>query len=173
MFHNLTGRVYNETMANKIRKTSATTYLLMALLPYTEPNMKLAFKPNQFFNDLDKLTDHSKSHLQTAFNRAVKKGWIKLDNDEVKLSLEARQSVEPFVARKLSGAKLMVIFDIPEDYAALRQKFRLILKQLEFVQIQQSVWMTDRDYRKIIIETINKLDLGDYVELYEAIKIKN
>jgi DNA-binding transcriptional regulator PaaX len=159
-------------MANKIRKTSATTYLLLALLPYTEPNMKLAFKPNQFFDDLDKLTDHSKSSLQIAFKRAINKGWVQLDDKEIKLSLEARQSIEPFVARKLSGAKLMVIFDIPENLASLRQKFRLVLKQLGFIQIQQSVWMTDRDYHKILVETINKFDLNDYIEIYEAVRIK-
>jgi len=160
-------------MANKIRKTSATTYLLLALLPYTEPNMKLVFKPNQFFDDLDNLTDHSKSNMQIAFGRAVNKGWVQIDDEnQVKLSLEARQSIEPFIARKLRGAKLMVIFDIPEEYADLRQKFRLILKHFEFEQIQQSVWMTNRDYREIITETINELDLSEYVELYEARKIK-
>jgi DNA-binding transcriptional regulator PaaX len=158
-------------MVNRIRKTSATTYLLLALVPYTEPNTKLVFKPNAFFDDLDKLTEHSRANLQTAFNRAIKNGWVQFDDDEIKLSLAARQNIEPFVAHKLRGAKLMVIFDIPEEYSDLRQKFRLVLKHFEFEQIQQSVWMTDRDYREIIIETIDDLDLNDYVELYESVRI--
>ena len=159
-------------MVSRIRKTSATTYLLLALIPYTEPNLKLAFKPNLFFNDLENLTEHSPQNLRLAYARATKNGWIQFDNDKVKLSLEARQSIQPFIARKLSGAKLMVIFDIPEDYSHLRHKFRAILKHLEFNQVQQSVWMTDRDYKDILVETVNKLGLNECVELYESVRIK-
>jgi CRISPR-associated endonuclease Cas2 len=66
----------------------------------------------------------------------------------------------------------MVIFDIPEDYSYLRQKFRGILKHLGFDQIQQSVWMTDRDYEDIVVETISNLGLNDCVEIYEAVRLK-
>jgi DNA-binding transcriptional LysR family regulator len=67
---------------------------------------------------------------------------------------------------------LLYRLDIPEDLASLRQKFRWVLKRLEFTQVQQSVWMTDRDYREILVETINELGLNECVELYEALKLK-
>lgn len=143
------------------------------MLPFTEPNYKLAFKPHLFFNDLENLTEHSTNNLRTAYGRAIDRGWIKLIDNKVQLSLEARQSIQPFIARKLKGAKLMVIFDIPEESAYIRQKFRGVLKHFEFQQIQQSVWMTDRDHKEIIIETIDSFGLNSYVELYESIRIKN
>ena len=65
----------------------------------------------------------------------------------------------------------MVIFDIPEDQANLRHALRSILKKLEFSQIQQSVWMSDKDHKQILSETIEDLDLGRYVQLYEAVRI--
>lgn len=143
----------------------------MALVPYSESNLKLAFDPNQFLNDLDRLTDHSRKNMQVAYHRAIKKGWINVDDNQVKLSLEARQSVELFMAPKITNAQLMIIFDIPEDKANLRRRFRGLLKYLQFKQIQQSVWVSERDYQNIIIETIYDLGLSDWVLLYEAAPI--
>jgi len=117
------------------------------------------------------MSDYSATSFRTAYGRAVKRGLIKFDGNKMKLSLEARQTIQPFIARNLQGGKLMVIFDIPEDRARLRQKLRYILKQLEFNQVQQSVWMTDRDYKSIITETIEALNLTDYVQLYEVVRL--
>jgi len=65
----------------------------------------------------------------------------------------------------------MVIFDIPEDSADLRRKFRLLLIQLQFKQVQQSVWMSDKDYCAILADSIKDLGLQDWVQLYEAARI--
>lgn len=65
----------------------------------------------------------------------------------------------------------MVIFDIPEDNAALRRQLRGSLRKLEFEQIQQSVWMTKYDHRQILEEIIDLLGLHDCVQLYEAARI--
>lgn len=77
--------------------------------------------------------------------------------------------VQPFISKKLEGGgRLMVIFDVPEEHADRRRKFRSILRQLKFVQIQQSVWMSENDYREVLFESIQELHLHDWVELYEA-----
>lgn len=159
-------------MRNVIHHDSATLHVLLALVPYTRQNLTLTFHPNQFFNDLEKLSHKPVNGLRTAYDRAIKRGLIHIDNNSVSLSLPARQVVQPYIAQILSsGGQLMVIFDIPEELAPLRQQLRNILKKLQFVQIQQSVWMTKMDHRSIVIETIDDLDLRPYVQLYEAARL--
>ena len=65
----------------------------------------------------------------------------------------------------------MVIFDIPEDIAFVRRRFRGLLKYLEFKQVKQSVWMSGKDHRKILSDTIDTLNLSEWVQLYEAARI--
>lgn len=151
---------------------SALTQILLALVPYTRQNLLLTFKPNQFFNELERTSNHSTSTLRVAFSRAKENKFITLENDQVSLSLKGRQIVQPFIAQKLTGnGQLMVIFDIPEDSADRRRKFRLLLRQLQFKQVQQSVWMSDKDHREIIVDSIKALGLQEWVQMYESSRI--
>jgi DNA-binding transcriptional regulator PaaX len=158
---------------NKIhREKSALTQILLALVPYTKQNLLLTFKPNLFFNELEKTSNKSASTLRVAFSRAKENKLFTIDNDRVSLSLKGRQIVQPLIAKKLvGGGQLMVIFDIPEDSADLRRKLRLLLIQLQFKQVQQSVWMSDMDYRTILADSIKDLGLQDWVQLYEAARV--
>lgn len=159
-------------MDKKQHRKSALTQILLALVPYTRQNLLLSFKPNQFFNELEKISDQSLPTLRVAFSRAKENKLFTIDNDRVSLSLKGRQIVQPFIAQKLDGnGQLMVIFDIPEDSADLRRKFRLLLIQLQFEQVQQSVWMSNKDYRAILDDSIIDLGLQDWVQLYEAARI--
>jgi len=158
---------------NKLhREKSALTQILLALVPYTRQNLLLTFRPNLFFNELEKTSGQSASTLRVAFSRAKENKLFVIDNDRVSLSLKGRQITQPFIAKKLAGGgQLMVIFDIPEDSADLRRKFRLLLIQLQFKQVQQSVWMSDKDYCAILADSIKDLGLQDWVQLYEAARI--
>ncbi|MBC7943495.1 hypothetical protein H7X68_03300 [Candidatus Saccharibacteria bacterium] len=157
---------------NKTNKKSALTYMLLAFVPYTRQNLLLSFRPNQFFNELEKTSGHSTTTLRTTFSRAKKDNLITLDNDQVSLSLKGRQIIQPFIAQDLNnGEQLMVIFDIPEDFANLRRKLRILLRQLEFQQVQQSVWMSDKDHREILAESIKNLQMDDWVQLYKSARI--
>jgi DNA-binding transcriptional regulator PaaX len=159
-------------MDKRYREKSALTQILLALVPYTRQNLLLTFKPNQFFNELEKTSNQSTSTLRVAFSRAKENKLFIIEDDRVSLSLKGRQIVQPFIAQKLAGGgQLMVIFDIPEDSAILRRKFRILLIQLRFKQVQQSVWMSDMDYRAILDDSINDLGLQDWVQLYEAARI--
>jgi len=151
---------------------SALIQILLAFVPYTKQNLLLSFKPNQFFNELEKTSDYSKATLRVAFNRAKDRRLVTINNDQVSLSLQGHQIIQPFIAKQLAGdGQLMVIFDIPEDYADRRRKFRLLLRQLQFKQVQQSVWMSDKDYRAILADSIKDLGLQDWVQLYESARI--
>jgi DNA-binding transcriptional regulator PaaX len=158
---------------NKIHgEKSALTHILLALVPYTKQNLLLTFKPNLFFNELEKTSNQSESTLRVAFSRAKENKLFVIDNGKVFLSLKGRQIIQPFIANKIAGnGQLMVIFDIPEDSANIRRKFRLLLIQLQFRQVQQSVWMSDKDHRSIIADSITDLGLQDWVQLYEAARI--
>lgn len=159
---------------NKYR--SSTHYILSALLPYTEANMKLAFKPNKFFNDLEKLDGlkAEKRSIKANYYRLIKTGFVKLD-DKGKpfLSKKARKKLMTRKPKKLDGnKKILIAFDIPEAERNKRDGLRALLKQLEFKQIQLSVWETDYDYRDYLKSEIQNYDLEKYVSMYESLRIK-
>lgn len=105
---------------------SITKELLLALIPYTKQNILLSFRPNQFFNELEETTGYPKPSLKSAYYRAIKEKLIISRGNNLKISLKGRQIIQPFVAEKLSNdAKLMVIFDIPEEYAGRRQRLEI------------------------------------------------
>jgi DNA-binding transcriptional regulator PaaX len=153
--------------------SSATHYVLSSLVPYTEANLKLAFKPNLFFNDLEKLDKIKKEKLRSAYYRALKQGLLELDNQAIpRLTHKGRKKLQPFRPKQLKDAQLMIVFDIPEKERWKRHRLRLLLRELSFKQIQKSVWMSDKDCKDYLEAEINEYRLKYYVELFEAKHIK-
>ncbi len=62
----------------------------------------------------------------------------------------------------------MVIFDIQETDRHKRRQLRTLLRQLEFEQIQKSVWSTSLDSRVYLIAEINRLGLKNEVKIFES-----
>jgi len=156
----------------KQKQASVLKTVLLALIPYTKQNLQLVFKPNLFFDELEKTSGLPKQSIRLSYRHAFNKKIIRIENGQIKLSLKARQIIQPFIAKKLNkDAQLMIIFDIPEQYAGRRQRLRNLLKQLDFKQIQLSVWSTNMDYREIIFESIAEIRIKKWVELYESAKI--
>ena len=64
---------------------STAHYILSSLIPYTEANLKLSFKPTAFFNDLEKIDAHKAKHgtLRSSYYQAIKKGLIEIDKSGV------------------------------------------------------------------------------------------
>lgn len=150
---------------------SALVYVLKALLPYSRENLALSFKPKLFFTDLERISGYSQASIETTYYRAKKLGFIS-NTPKPKLTELGEKKVKPFVAKKLTGnAKLMVIFDIPNDQNRLRREFRTILKSLGFKQVQKSVWMTKLDHKKTIKTAVAEMNLGRYIEVFEAARI--
>lgn len=151
-------------------------YVLSGLIPYTEANVKLSFKPNLFFNDLERLDQIkiSRNGLRSTYYRAIKVGYIEFDkkSKKPKITDKGRDKLLPFEPRKLKDSKLMVIFDIPEKDRSKRRDLRLLLKELAFIQVQKSVWISSLDSREYIGLEIKRLKIDGYVQIYEASKIK-
>lgn len=159
-------------MKKSLRERSALVYLLVALIPYSKPNLLLTYKPRQFFWELEKASRYKKSTFQTAYSRGLKHGLIELHDNLPRISAKGLRKITPFIAQRLSsGARLMIIFDIPEDQFASRRKFRNILKMWQVEQVQRSVWITDRDYREELLEVIQELQLDNCVELHESARL--
>lgn len=153
--------------------SSALEYVLWSLVPYSEPNLKLVFRPNLFFNDLGTISRRKQRTLQNAYYKAVRNGLIDLtDKNQPQLTHTGRIKVQKFKATKLgNNAHLMVIFDIPEAQRKKRQAFRRLLQVLEFEQIQKSVWLSRYDHQVTISEEILNLEIKDYVKAYESLEI--
>lgn len=144
--------------------------LLLALIPYTQENLKLTFIPSRFFNDLAQNNQkHSKQAFYQAYYRASLKGMILVDSKCVKISDDGYQVIKPTFACKLNaGTLLLVVFDVPESIRNKRQKLRSYLKSLGFKQIQKSVWSSDLDFREEVKSVITELDIGYYVRIFES-----
>lgn len=155
--------------------SSATHYILAGLIPYTESNIKLSFKPSEFFNDLDKLDNvkASRKVLQNAYYRAIKRGLVVFDEVGIpRLTPKAIRKIKPFKPKKLKSSKLMIIFDIPEAEKYKRNHLRTLLKELSFKQVQKSVWMSEYDTREYLHMEIKQYGLHPYVQIFEARSIK-
>lgn len=65
----------------------------------------------------------------------------------------------------------VVIFDIPETERRIRQFFRLFLKEADFVQLQKSVWATQKNVLESLKELIHDANAGKWVHIITAIDI--
>lgn len=159
-------------MKKPLRERSALVYVLIALIPYSKPNLLLSYKPSLFYRELEKISRYKESALRAAYARAREQKLVEHNKNLIQLTAKGRRKIAGFVAEKLEGdAKLMIIFDIPEDQSGKRQKFRNILKNWQVVQVQKSVWVTNKDFRDELHELIREMDLQGFVELYECVPI--
>jgi DNA-binding transcriptional regulator PaaX len=149
---------------------SALAFILKGLMPYTRENLMLSFKPNLFFNELEKISKYKRKTLEEAARRAREQGLIEeTQNHLLCLTELGKKRALPFVAKELrDGAKLMLIFDIPEDQVIARQRLRRLLRKWGFEQVQKSVWMSGYDFGEAIREAVDELGINECVKLYEC-----
>ena len=150
---------------------SALEFVLKSLIPYSHENLMLTFKPAQFFNELEKISKYKRKTLEAATRRARERGLIEQSHDlQLRLTALGRRTALPYTAQRLPrNARLMVIFDVPEDRATARQQFRRLLRKWQFEQIQKSVWESNYDHRESIKLAIEELGLDGCVELHESL----
>ena len=162
---------------HKPRRESAITFILKGLIPYTEPNLMLAFKPSLFFAELEKISRYKRRALEVAMYEARRQKLIekKIEQHQniIRLTELGQKTLRPFVAEQLGdNAKLMIIFDIPEDMAPTRARLRRVLRSWDFEVIQKSVWLTTYDHRQSVNELIEELEIESYVQLFECVPAK-
>jgi len=93
-------------MYSKPNSRSALRTILRALIPYTRENLLLSFKPNQFFNELERNSSYSRKTLQNALSRAEKEGFVKRNGEIMRLTGKGKQLMRPYISRKLNKLDL-------------------------------------------------------------------
>lgn len=156
-----------------MRISPTTKYLLKALIPYSKANLELSFKPNTFFNELEKLDNINERTLRSAFYRAQKRGLISVDSGGTpRLTVKGVAATKTYKPTKLrKDAYILLIFDIPESERRKRDHLRALLRELSFKKIQQSVWACRYDHREYLAAEIKEYGLENYVIVYEAARL--
>ena len=149
---------------------SLTHYVLAALVPYSQPNLKLVFSSKHFFADLYKIDRYKNQTLRNAYHRCIKQGLVEIDTQSgmPTITAKGKKTLSLYKGKYLKNSQLMVIFDIPEVNKYKRQQLRLLLKQLEFKQVQKSVWVSQKDSREYLNSEIKRLNLNKDVLLFEC-----
>ncbi len=160
-------------VADKYRST--THYVLSGLIPYTEANVKLTFKPSLFFNDLEKLDRYKgkRSALSSSYHRAIENNLIAIDDTGAPhLTDKGVAQLRRYEPCKLTGAaSILVIFDIPEEERRLRQRLRTLLRELGFMQVQKSVWQSEYDVLEYLVPELRQYRLEECVQVYESARV--
>ena len=155
----------------RARKGEALRYVLEAIVPLTEANLKFTFQPSAFFRELDRKGRITAETARTTYYRAKNQGLIIVRGSEVALSRTAIRMLGIIPVETLNpGEYVLVSFDVPEEYAFKRRQLRSLLKELKFVQQQKSVWVSRLDYGDMIWELVRDLGLHEYVRIYRAIE---
>lgn len=157
-----------------IKLKPTTKFVLEAFIPYSRANFAISFSPSLFFRELEKRSGYKKRSLESAYYRLVQKELIEIDDKGIpRLTERGLASVKTFKPIKLKhDAKLMVIFDIPEEERWKRTRLRTLLKELSFRQVQKSVWESRYDYREYLRAEIAEMQLQEYVAVYEVAQIE-
>jgi hypothetical protein len=156
-----------------VKNTSALAYLLKALIPYSKANLQLSFKPNTFFNELEKVSHKKRSSLQSTLSSAIRIGLVERHGGIPILTAKGQELIKPLMPNKLQkDVSLMVIFDIPEVLARKRRYLRRYLRLREFKIVQKSVWLSPLDYSAELRQVVQSLQLEPYVQVFESARIK-
>lgn len=153
-------------MASK--SNSITQELLRALIPFTQQNLKLSFKPGLFFSDLEKITRAKRATLHSTMYRAKRYGYISMSNDVPVLTGLGRAKLGSKDTPALLRDWLLVAYDIPESRRRARYELRTLLKSLKFQQLQKSLWCSRYDYSMAIQEAAVELKVSRAVKIFYA-----
>lgn len=73
----------------------------------------------------------------------------------------------------LKNKYYVVVFDIPESERNVRFFFRRFLKEADFVQLQKSVWVTQKEIFKPLKELIQAAEAEKWIHIITAADISN
>lgn len=155
-------------MYSRKPQRSVTHEVLKALIPYTEQNLKLVFKPALFFRDLERITQANRQTLATTLSRAKKRGLVEMENETPVLTSAGLHRIEPVLLPPLLNEYLLVAFDIPESRRYARNQFRAYLRSKGFRQLQKSLWISRLDYSQQIYVTAWRLRISKEVRIFRA-----
>lgn len=159
-------------MFSEMKPKTVTEYLLWSLVPYTDPNLKLVFKPVRFYDDLERIYAVNKTTLRATMGRALSNGLVERVGGVPMLTDAGMRRIQPLLAsRHQRNSVILVVFDIPEDLAHKRRQLRRGLKAAGFIQVQKSVWQTKNNLEDYAKGLAKDLRLQQYVQFFIADKL--
>jgi len=73
------------------------------------------------------------------------------------------------LAPKLDDGKLLIVsFDVPERERKARDALRFFLRRCGFTRWHDSLWVTERDVRHLLVSVFERMGTGQWIVLYEA-----
>lgn len=153
------------------RKVSVTKELLKALIPYSQQNLKLAYHPNQFFNELEQKTKAKRATLYTTMSRAKKNNLVTVDGETISLRWRGKIKIG-YTKPAIEGSSwTLIVFDIKESRRRLRNEFREYLRISGYKPIQLSVWAAQTTPDKELTGVLDELGLNESVYIFSAKKL--
>lgn len=98
---------------------------------------------------------------RSGYIRESKNSCVELTN-KAKIKIIDKYSQK----NKPDGKIRIVSFDIPEDMRIKRNRFRKILKNIGFKQIQKSLWACNSNQGELVEIAANDLGVSDYVAYF-------
>lgn len=106
--------------------------------------------------------------------RLVEIGLIEIleRGEEISFALTKKGCIQALKDRILlqenysfDNEKCIIVFDFPEDIRQARNTFRRFLKDVGFIQVQLSVWMSEKYIEKEMKQLIQELEITDWVKV--------
>ncbi len=126
----------------------------LQLLKYLDKNKHRRKNPKYLIDDaLSRLID--KKYIEIS-----KKGKLFLTKEGEKKLYMIEHGIYPLPKTKWDRKWRVVIFDVSEKRKGSREKLRLLLRQVGFVRLQDSVWVYPYD----VEDVVNLIKTGNFLE---------
>lgn len=116
----------------------------LQLLRYIDQNKKRKKKAEYLVTDALKRLESKRLIYVT------KNGRVRLSDDGVRKLHLIEHGTYPLPKKKWDGKWRIVSFDVNEKRKKLRDKLRILLRQVGFVRLQDSVWVYPYDVEEVI-----------------------
>lgn len=159
----------------KRKDKSLLEHILLGIIPFTEENTNLVFRPNKFFRDLERITGNTnRKSLRDTLYRAKKNGYLKeIENKNLILTNKGKVKILGLLKTKKERGKWdgywrILFFDVPEKERNKRDILRNKLKELGFRKYQLSTWICPYDHTEEIDILITEYGMKKYVHYLMA-----
>lgn len=157
----------------KTRKNSLSSAVLLILEKTVDGYVRFEDFTTHYYRYHHGLPELKKSALAVTLKRLREAGYVEKDISESKVILKltslGREALGlKFDENKWDGKWRIVIFDIPENKRGIRDLFRRRLKEWEFKNWQQSVWITKNNITGKLRKLIQELEIEPWVAVIES-----
>lgn len=165
---------------------AAATKIILSVLAVAGVLVIAMMAPNifQIFKTFKKSRNFSDKQIQNGLYALKRRGFVKIiqEKDEkikIELTNKGKVRVREFSLdslkiskpKKWDGKWRVVIFDIPNKFNQAREALRKKLKDLEFYQLQKSVWVNPYPCEDEILFIANLFEIERFLEILVVEKL--